>query len=162
MEDLTRLIAAHRFFSDLRPEYLSLIVGCAANRRIHEGEFLFREGAVADEFFLLREGRVAFECHIPGRGPIVFETVEAGEVLGWSWLVPPYTWHFDAPARTEVRFIAFDGSCLRGKMEADPALGYDLMKRFMNVLVKRLHSTRMSLMDIYARPDSPVIGARTR
>lgn len=162
MDDLTRLIAAHPFFADLRSDYLAIIVGCASNRRLHAGEYLFREGAVADEFFLLREGRVAFECHVPGRGAVVFETIDAGEVLGWSWLVPPYTWHFDALAKTELRFIAFDGSCLRGKMEADGALGYDLMKRFMPVLVKRLHSTRMSLMDIYARPSGSVVGTRTR
>ena len=162
MEDLTRLIAAHPFFSDLRAEYLALIVGCAANRRLNAGDSLFRERAVADEFYLLREGRVACECHVPGRGAVVFETVDAGEVLGWSWLVPPYTWHFDAFARTDARLITFDGSCLRNKMEADAALGYDLMKRFMPVIVKRLHATRMSLMDVYARPASSVVGTRPR
>ena len=65
----------------------------------------------------------------------MIETIDAGEVVGWSWLFPPYRWHFDARAvDADVRAIAFDGACLRGKCEDDPALGYELMKRFAQVM----------------------------
>ncbi len=75
----------------------------------------------------------ALETYFPARGPVTIETLEAGEVLGWSWLFPPYRWHLDARALTTVRATAFDGACLRGKCEADPALGYELMSRFAQV-----------------------------
>ena len=77
------------------------------------------------------------------------ETIEAGEVLGWSWLFPPYRTHFDARALSSVRATSFDGGCLRAKCEADPSLGYDLMKRFAQVFSERLQWTRLRLLDIY-------------
>ncbi len=79
----------------------------------------------------------------------MIETIEAGEVIGWSWLFPPYRWHFDARALAPVRATRFDGACLRGKCEADPALGYDLMSRFAQVLIERLQWTRLRLLDVY-------------
>jgi hypothetical protein len=77
------------------------------------------------------------------------ETIEAGEILGWSWLFPPYRSHFDARALSSVRATAFDGACLRGKCEDDPALGYDLVKRFAQVFTERLQWTRLRLLDVY-------------
>jgi CRP/FNR family transcriptional regulator, cyclic AMP receptor protein len=86
---------------------------------------------------------------VPARGPVVIETLEGGEVLGWSWLFAPYRWHFDARTLTVVRATAFDGACLREKCAADPALGYDLMGRFAHVLMERLQWTRLRLLDVY-------------
>ena len=106
---------------------------------------LFREGEPADVFYVVRRGRVALELYVPARGPMTVETVEAGEVVGWSWLFPPYRWHFDARAVAPVRAIAVDGACLRGKCEDDPALGYELMQRFSAVLLDRLNATRLRL-----------------
>jgi hypothetical protein len=80
---------------------------------------------------------------------MMIETIESGEVIGWSWLFEPYRWHFDARALTVVRATAFDGACLRGKCEADPALGYALMSRFAQVLIERLQWTRLRLLDLY-------------
>ena len=79
----------------------------------------------------------------------MIETIEAGEVIGWSWLFPPYRWHFDARALTQVRATAFDGACLRGKCEEDSGLGYDLMSRFAQILIERLQWTRLRLLDVY-------------
>ena len=79
----------------------------------------------------------------------MIETIEAGEVVGWSWLFPPYRWHFDARALTPIRATAFDGACLRGKCDDDPALGYDLMSRFAQVMIERLQWTRLRLLDVY-------------
>jgi CRP/FNR family cyclic AMP-dependent transcriptional regulator len=137
------------FFEGLRPADLELIAGCASNVRFREGELLFRDGDNADVFYVLRHGRVALETFVPARGPFTIETLEAGEVVGWSWLFPPYRWHFDAHARSLVRATRFDGACLRAKCESDPRLGYELMSRFAQVMIDRLQSTRLRLLDVY-------------
>ena len=89
------------------------------------------------------------EIFVPGRGHVVIETLEAGDVLGWSWLVPPYYWHFDARVVEPTRAIALDGECLRKKSEDNHELGYQLLKRFFNVISSRLQATRLQLMDVY-------------
>jgi CRP-like cAMP-binding protein len=110
---------------------------------------LFREGEPADIFYLLRRGRVALELHAPERGGLVIDTIEPDEVVGWSWLFPPYRWHFDARAASEVRAVAFDGACLRGKCDDDKELGYELMKRFGQVMIDRMQHARVRLLDVY-------------
>ena len=131
-------------------------LGARAPRRLREerplrrrATSLFREGEPADTFYVVRGGTVALETFAPARGGMTIETIDAGEVIGWSWLFAPYRWHFDARALSPVRATAFDGECLRGKCEQDPALGYDLMKRFAQVLIERLQWTRLRLLDVY-------------
>jgi CRP-like cAMP-binding protein len=136
-------------FSGLTAEQLELIGGCGSHTGFEAGETLFREGDPADTFYVVRRGTVAIDLHGAARGPLTVETVDAGEVLGWSWLFPPYTWHFDVRAVTPVRATVFDGACLRGKCDDDPALGYELMKRFARVFSDRLASTRLRLLDVY-------------
>ena len=104
------------------PTSSTLIAACAGNVHFAAGESLFREGDAADTFYIVRHGSVALETFVPARGPVVIETIEAGEVIGWSWLFAPYRWHFDARALTAVRATAFDGACLRQKCDNDPAL----------------------------------------
>ena len=86
------------------------------------------------------------------RGAIVVETLDPGEIVGWSWLFPPYVWHFDARAVDDVRAVAFDGACLRGKCDQDPVLGYALMQRVAHVMYERLQDARMRLLDLYGSP----------
>lgn len=149
METLEPILAQHPFFQDIEPVYLQLMVGCAANVRFAAGDDIFREGDVANQFYLIRHGRVALQVFVPGQGRITIETIEAGEVLGWSWLFPPYRWHFDAQALELTRAIAFDGACLRAKCEEDHDLGYMLMQRFAQVMMQRLQATRLQLLDLY-------------
>ena len=149
VETFERILAVHPFFAELPPSHLGTIVGCAANVQFDAGRFIFREGTPADRFYVLRHGTVAVEVFVPGGGAVTVETVEAGEVLGWSWLFPPYNAHFDARALTLVRALALDGACLREKCERDPALGYALMKGFTQLVVRRLEATRMQLLDLY-------------
>ncbi len=85
----------------------------------------------------------------PARGSLLIETIEAGEVIGWSSLFSPYRWHFDARALTTIRATAFDGACLRGKCDDDPALGYALMSCFARIMIERLQWTRLRLLDVY-------------
>jgi CRP-like cAMP-binding protein len=149
MDTLEPIIAQHPFFQDLEPLHRQLIVECAANVRFQAGAFLFREGEAANQFYLIRHGMVALQVFVPGRGAITVDTLEAGEVLGWSWLFPPYRWHFDAQTLELTRAIAFDGQCLRAKCDADHDLGYALMQRFARIMMQRLQATRLQLLDMY-------------
>lgn len=152
-QQLDSLLAEIPLFQGLGPEALALIAGCASNVPFVEGAQIMRRGEPADVFYLLRHGSVVLETYVPGRGPATIETLEAGEVLGWSWLFPPYRWHLDARALTTVRTTAFDGACLRAKCQQDPALGYELMSRFAQVLIERLQWTRLRLLDVYGNGD---------
>lgn len=149
MEDLTGIILGHRFFADLEPAYGRIICGCAKNVRFEAGEYLFRAQAPANELYLLRHGRVALEVTAPDRGTLTFQTLGAGEILGLSWLIPPYRFSYDARALELVRAIAIDAACLRGKCEADHDLGYEMMKRITPVLLQRLQATRLQILDVY-------------
>lgn len=153
MQGLDTVIAAHPFFRGFSPAQLALIAGCGQLAAYQAGEFLFQAGRPADHFFLLRRGTVALELDVPGRGPFRFGTATTDEVLGWSWLFPPYAWQFDARAVDAVGVVRFDGACLRGKCDADPVLGYALMKAFAGVLVERFVDTRLQLIDVYGRRD---------
>jgi CRP/FNR family transcriptional regulator, cyclic AMP receptor protein len=149
MEDLGRIIKEHQFFAGLDPAFRNLICGCAKNVRFEAGEYLFHEGTAADQFYLVRHGRVALQLTAPGRGAMTFQTLGEGEVVGVSWLIPPYRWTFDAKALELVRAIALDAACLRNKCESDHHLGYEMMKRFMPVLIQRLQATRLQILDVY-------------
>ncbi len=151
MRTIDELVSESPVFEGLSKAQLELIAGCAQNVGFKEGERLFREGDPADTFFLIRKGRISLSTHAPARGALVIETLDPGEIAGWSWLFPPYVWHFDARAVDEVRAVAFDGACLRGKCDIDPALGYALMSRFADVMIDRLQHTRLRLLDLYGR-----------
>lgn len=148
VETLEPIIAQHPFLQGLEPQYLGLIVGCASNVRFKSGQFLFREGEEANQFYMVREGKVALQIST-ARQPIIIQTVDKGEVLGWSWLVPPYRWRFDARALELTRAIALDGRCLRRKSEEDHNFGYELLRRFSTLIVERLEATRLQLLDVY-------------
>jgi CRP/FNR family transcriptional regulator, cyclic AMP receptor protein len=149
VQSLAELIASSPVFSGMADDDLALIAGCARNVGFEEGELLAREGDAADTFFLLRRGRVSLELHTPDRGGLAIDTADPGDVVGWSWLFPPYRWHYDARAAEDVRAIVFDGACLRGKCDEDPRLGYDLMQRFAQVMIDRLQHARFRLLDVY-------------
>ena len=150
MYTMESIITEHPFFQGLAPEHLILIAGCARNVRFNAGEAIFREGDVADQFYLIRHGMAALEILMPGRGPVTLQTIHENDVLGWSWLVEPYRWHYHARALELTSAISFDGICLRGKCEEDHDLGYELMKRFATIITERLQATRIHMLDVYA------------
>jgi CRP/FNR family cyclic AMP-dependent transcriptional regulator len=149
METIAELLGRHPFFAGLGSDAMELVAGCAVNVHFAAGESIFAEGEPASRFFVIRHGRVALEVHSPGRGGLIMDSMEAGEVLGWSWLVPPYRYFADARAVTPVSATALDGACLRGKCEADPELGYRLLTRVTAVMYQRLQSSRVRLLDLY-------------
>ncbi len=150
VENLERVLTRHPFFGGMRPEHLQLLAGCASNARFEAGGFVLREGQEANEFYLIRQGKVSLEVHCPQRGPINIQTLVEGEILGWSWLVPPYHWRFDARVIETTLAIALDGKCLREKCQSDSLLGYELLKRFAQVMADRLQAAQFQLLDVYA------------
>lgn len=150
MQTLERIIEEHPFFAGLDHEFMDLVMGCASNVRFGKDTYIFREGEPADKFYLVREGKVALEIFAPQRKPIVVATLGEGEVLGWSWLLPPYYWKFHAHALQDTRAIALDGKCLRNKCEQNHDLGYEVLKRFAGIVAQRLEATRFQLLDIYS------------
>jgi CRP-like cAMP-binding protein len=146
---LERIIREHPFFAGLDEGFISLVCGCAKNVRFEAGAYLFHEGGAADQLFLVRHGRVALEVAAPGRGALTIQTLSEGELVGVSALIPPYRWTSDARALELVRAIAMDATCLRNKCEADHDLGYEVMKRFVPVLIGRLQATRLQALDLY-------------
>ena len=148
-KDIEALLTEHPFFKDMTTPHRTLIAGCGKNVGFNTGELLARTGEPANAFFAIRHGRMSIELHSPERGPLILQTLEAGDIVGWSWLFPPYHWKFDVRAVEQVRAISFDGACLRGKCERDPAMGYEFMKRFAQVFMERLEATRLQLLDLY-------------
>ena len=127
-----------------------LIAGCARNEHFKAGTMLLHEGDPAERFYLVRHGVIALEIHAPA-GPLMISTFTDGEVVGWSWLFAPYRWQMDGRVVEECSVVTFDGACLRGKCEADHELGYQLMSRFAALVLDRLQTTRLQLLDLYGR-----------
>jgi CRP/FNR family cyclic AMP-dependent transcriptional regulator len=148
--DIHDLLRHHPFFADLGDEAVRFIAGCGKNVHFDENEYIFREGDPADTFYILRAGSVGVEVVSPDRGALMIETIGEGEILGVSWLFPPYRWQFDAHALTVTRAVSLDATCLRAKCDEDPALGYQLMQRLTGIMSRRLQSARIRLLDLYS------------
>ena len=149
METLEPLLAEHPLFSGMEERYLHILAGCARNVRFESNDVIFRQGETANEFYLLRTGKVALQLFADRRGPLTILTLEEGEVLGWSWLSPPYRWKFTACALETTRAISLDGRCIREKAETDHDLGYELLKRFVQVIEERVRATSLRLLNVY-------------
>jgi CRP-like cAMP-binding protein len=142
------LLAAQPVLAGLEPDDLDLMAGCGRLAVIEPGASLVREGDPAEQFFVMRAGRVALEISAP-TGPLVVETLEAGDIVGWSWIFPPHRWVYDVDVLERAHVVVIDAGCLREKCDADPAFGYRVMKRFAQVVAERLAATRLRLLDLY-------------
>lgn len=152
MTDTIDRIRTHQFFEGLEEAHIESLADCAHPTGFAAGTPLFREGEEARHFHLILSGSVALQTAAPDRAPATFQTLDSGDFVGVSWLVPPFRWGFDACAMSEVETIAFDAACLRGKCELDHGLGYALLMRFVPALVERLTSARLQALDLYGAP----------
>ncbi|MGB5559876.1 MAG: cyclic nucleotide-binding domain-containing protein [Paracoccaceae bacterium] len=143
------ILSEHPVFRDFDEDALDLLAGCARNEHFKPGGRIYGEGEPADRLFVLRQGDVAVEISSSDRAPIIVETRHAGDVLGWSWMVPPYRHTSDAIAQSEVRAISLDATCMRGKCDENPVLGYHLFKYLLPHMAKRIRVLRMQLLDLY-------------
>jgi CRP-like cAMP-binding protein len=146
------LIAAHPFLVGLGPEALARLSTRATPREFCGGARIFDEGGTADRFWLIVAGHIRLDAYVPGRGYVLIESLGEGTVLGWSWLFPPHAWQFGATAVQPTATVEFDGPGVHAICETDPALGFDLVRRFMQVVVGRLQATRIRLLDLYRAP----------
>jgi CRP-like cAMP-binding protein len=147
--ELAALLAEHPLFAGFDRETLARLAGCAVNESWPAGGVIFREGDAADAIWLLRRGAVAVEIAAPGRAPLVVETLRAGDVLGWSWLVPPRRCAADARALEPAGGVRLDAACLRRKCDADPATGYRVLKAWLPYLADRMRAQRIQMLDVY-------------
>jgi CRP-like cAMP-binding protein len=151
METLEPILAEHPLFNGMEPRHLQILVGCARNVRFESADVIFREGEDAKVFYLIRAGKVALQLFADRAGPLTVLTLGEDDVLGWSWLSPPYRWKFTACAIETTRAICVDGKCLREKAETDHELGYEILKRFVQVIEERVRATSLKLLNVYER-----------
>lgn len=142
------VIAGHPFLRDLKPAHLRLLADSAMRMRYAAGQLLFREGDPANRFYLIEQGRVSLESHRTDEAPAPIQEIGPGDVLGWSWLFPPYYWHFDARALEPTTAIFIYGTRLREACEQDHEFGFEMMKRMTQVVIRRLQATRRQLLTV--------------
>jgi CRP-like cAMP-binding protein len=148
-ETIADRVLRHPFFVDIDPTLVHAMVSKAEERSYDVGEMLVREGKAAEEFFLVLEGKIALEIGGGDRPGLTVETIEKGEILGWSWLVAPYRWRFDARAAKPTKVIALNAAAARYALAAYPAFGYHFLMKFLPVVADRLENTRVQLLDIH-------------
>ena len=150
-EAIVDRIMHHPFFAGLDPTLCCAMAAKAEERTYDVGEMLVREGRPAEEFFLVLDGKVALEIGGADRAVITVETIGRGELLGWSWLVPPYHWRFDARATKPTQVIAINAASARYALAAHPALAYQFLMKLLPVVGERLENTRIQVLDIHGR-----------
>jgi len=143
-------VHAHPLLTGLSPALRQRLAEFASETKFPGGQRLFVEGGPADRFWLLESGAVAIGLHLPGRGDQIVETVAAGQLLGWSWLQPPYRWRFEAASIASVVALEFDAAGVRKRCDDDPRFGYAIMRLFLPVVADRLQAARGRLLDVWA------------
>ena len=139
-------LAAHPFLHGLSRDHLGVLADTASDVTFPARHRLFDDGGSANRFWLLQSGHVTLDLHVPGRGRMKIDTIGMGELLGWSWLFPPYRWAFGAVAAGPVEAFEFDARAVRACCESDPVLGYELTTRLAHVVARRLQATRIRLI----------------
>jgi len=142
------IIAGHPFLRGLKSAHLRLLADSAMEMRYDTGQYIFREGDPANRFYLVEQGRVSLESHRKDEAPVRIQVIGPGDVLGWSWLFPPYYWHFDARALEPTSAIFFYGTRLREQCEQDHDFGFEMMKRMTQVVIQRLQAARRQMVSV--------------
>ena len=152
MSTIRELLCQQPLTSGLNDKYLDFIADCSHEVEFKAGKVVFEEGAPANHFYLLTGGRVALETAIPQKDPKVIQNLQAGDLLGWSWLVEPYCWFYDIRAAENTPAIEVNALCIRGKIYEDHEFGFQLLSRIISVMANRMSQTRLRLLDIYSQP----------
>jgi len=152
IEVTAEALARHPFLHGMSRDHLAVLAGTARDVTFPSGHRLFDDGGSATRFWLIQSGHVALDLHVPGQGRMKIDSIGMGELLGWSWLFPPYRWAFGAAAASRVEAFEFDGRAVRACCRDDPELGYELTQRLTRVLAKRLQATRVRLITASSLP----------
>jgi len=148
-DNIEKLIGGHELFADLDTKYIQTLAEFAVERDIPAGESLFTQGQRATAFYLMLSGNIIVETPAIMGPALELQSLGEGRILGWSWLIPPYRWHFQARAEEDSKVVEFDGKELLKICERDPAFGYQLLKRFASLMGERLESARRRMMDAW-------------
>jgi CRP-like cAMP-binding protein len=146
IEVTAEALAAHPFLHGMSHDHLVTLAEMASDVTFPAKHRLFEDGRSATRFWLLQSGQVTLDLHVPGQGRMNIDTIGMGELLGWSWLFPPYRWAFGAVATSPVKAFEFDARMVRARCTSDPVLGYELTQRLAHVVAKRLQATRVRLI----------------
>jgi CRP/FNR family transcriptional regulator, cyclic AMP receptor protein len=152
LQTLDHLIRSHPFWRGLDLRYFPLLNECATLVKFGANEPIFHAGIDAEFFYLIYTGRVSLETFVPGQGAVTIETLVSGQALGWSWLFPPYRWHFNAHSIELTQAVAFGAHSLRSYAEKNHDFGYELTRRMSEVMLQWLQATRLNLVEFYAAP----------
>lgn len=143
----TTSLAEQPFLKGMSQQQLELLAENSMLAEFKADERIIYEGGPANRFYLILQGRVDLESSLADGTATHIQTLGAGDVLGWSWLYPPYLWHFDARVVTPTKAIFFYGTRLRELCEENHDLGYELIKRVSEILIRRLQATRRELVE---------------
>jgi len=145
-------LAAHPFLHGMPRNHLAVLAQAGSDVTFPAGHRFFEDGGHATRFWLVQSGQVTVDVHVPGQGRVPIDTIGMGELIGWSWLFPPYIWAFGAVAASSVEAFEFDAQTVRASCTSDPALAYEVTRRVAEVLTKRLKSTRSRLISVSIQP----------
>jgi CRP-like cAMP-binding protein len=137
-------------FGALTMDHRDQLMSLAREVSFATDERIFNEGGKADRFWVIHTGTVALDLHVPGRRAAVVETVDARQMLGWFWLIPPQHWYSGAVASSPVRAYEFDAAAVCELCGNDPALDHALCIYVAGVIADRLRAARVRLLDLYA------------
>jgi CRP/FNR family transcriptional regulator, cyclic AMP receptor protein len=149
-ESLATRVALHPFLAGMNRTQLALLTDCAMAAGFETGQTILREGEFANRCYLIETGKVVLESEGKFGEPLVIETIGAGDLLGWSWMFPPYSWQFTARAIEPTTAIFFYGTILRECCEKNHSLGYELLKRISAVMVKRLQAAHKQMLSLHS------------
>lgn len=152
MSSIPEFIAGHEFFAGLSDDFVQLLAEFAVEKQVKKGEVLFQAGKPADKFYLLRSGQVSVQVPALVGPPLELQLLGENQLLGWSWLIPPYHWNFLARATEDTDLLEFDGQAILKRCEEDPKFGYELLKRFTAMMSERLAAARQKMMDQWNPP----------
>jgi CRP/FNR family transcriptional regulator, cyclic AMP receptor protein len=152
MSEQASIVGAHPFLRTMPPRHTERLAAIAQHVRFPSGQRIFDEGEIARKFWLIDAGQVALDALVPGDGRVIIEMLGRGDLLGLSWLHPPYQWQYGATTSQPMQAFEFDALEVRVACDADPELGYELLRRVMAVATRRLHATRARLLETRAAP----------
>lgn len=145
-------LATHPFLHGISQDHLAMLAQAASDVTVPARHRFFEDGGHATHFWLVQSGHVTVDVHVPGQGRVPIDSIGMGQLVGWSWLFPPFTWAFGAVAASPVEAFEFDARAVRACCASDPALGYEVTWRLAQVVTKRLRTTRSRLITASIQP----------
>ena len=140
-------LSTHEFFSEFSEDVVKHLSECVSIREIKKGQVLFRQGEFADKFYIVRNGQISIQVPAVMGPTLEIQTLASNQVLGWSWLISPYQWSFQAKAEEDSELLEFDGAAILAQCEQEPKFGYELVKKFAALMAERLDAARQKVMD---------------